>query len=70
MGNVVLAGEFNFFTDTKLEAMDESPALKKKSVVKLIKVREGFELCSIWRIRNSSSQIYAVRQKHFSGLIQ
>lgn len=29
MRNVVSAGDFNFFTATKLEAMGGSPALKK-----------------------------------------
>ena len=45
--NVVLASDFNFFTDTKLEAMGRSPALKKKPVATLIEIKEGFEFCDI-----------------------
>ena len=70
MRNVVSAGDFNFFTATKLEAMGGSPALKKKSVINMIKTREGFEFCNIWRTRNPSSQRYTFRQKHFSVLTE
>lgn len=70
MRNVVSAGDFNFFTATKLEAMGGSPALKKKSVINIIKIREGFELCNIWRTRNPSSQRYTFRHKHFLDLTQ
>ena len=47
---IFLAGGFNSSTDTKLEAMGGSPVLKKKSVAKLIEIREGSELCEIWII--------------------
>ena len=50
--------------------MGASLALKKKSMVKLMEIKEGFEFCDIWRIRSLSSQSYTLRQKHFSGLIQ
>ena len=68
--SVVLAGDFNFFSDTKLEAMCENPTLKKKLVGKLLEIKESFELCDIWRIRNPSSQRYTFRDKHCSYLIQ
>lgn len=48
--NVVLIDDFNFFTDTKLEAMGGSLALTKKLVAKLIEIVEGFEFCDIGRI--------------------
>ena len=50
--------------------MGASLALKKKSMAKLMGIKEGFEFCDIWRIRSLSSQSYTLRQKHFSGLIQ
>ena len=68
--NVVLADDFNFFTDTKLETMGGSPALKTKPVAKLIGIQEAFELCDTWRIQNPSSQRYTFRQNHFSDLRQ
>ena len=44
--NVVLASDINFFTDTKLEAMGRSPALKKKSVATLTEIKEGFKFAT------------------------
>ena len=49
---IILAGDFNLFLDTTLEAEGGSPCLKKKSVAKLIKIKEHFDLCNIWRLRN------------------
>ena len=54
--NVVLARDFSFFNNTKLEVIGESPAIKKKSVAKLM--NKG----------GPSSKRYKFRQKHFSGL--
>ena len=36
---IILAGDFNLFLDTTLEAEGGSPCLKKKSVAKLIKIK-------------------------------
>ena len=49
---ITLAGDFNLFLDTTLEAEGGSPCLKEKSVAKLIKMKEHFDLCDIWRLRN------------------
>lgn len=68
--NVILIGDFNFFTNTKLEAVGGSSALQKKSVAKVIEIKEGFELYNILRIRKPTSQRYTFRNKHFLGLIQ
>ena len=64
--HVVLAGDFNFFFDTSL-AHGGKLTLKKKSIAKIIK---RFDLCDIWRIRNSKTERYTFRQKYVSGLIQ
>ena len=50
---ITLAGDFNIFLDTTLEAKGRSPCLKKKPAAKLIKTKEQFDLCDIWRLRNS-----------------
>ena len=63
--NAVLARDFNFFTNTKLEVMGGRPALKKKVVAKLIQIKECFEFCNIWRIRNPSTQRYTSSKKYF-----
>ena len=43
---------------------------KKKSIAKFIELKEKFDLCDIWRIRNPETKRYTLRQKHVSGLIQ
>ena len=67
---ITLAGDFNLFLDTTLEAEGGSPCLKKKSVAKLIKIKEHFDLCDIWRLRNPDVKQFTFRQKHASGFIQ
>ena len=67
---IILAGDFNLFLDTTLEAEGGSPCLKKKSVAKLIKIKEHFDLCDIWRLRNPDVKQFTFRQKHASGFIQ
>ena len=67
---IVLAGDFNFFFDTSLESYGGKPTLKKKSISKFIELKEKFDLCDIWRIRNPKTKRFAFRQKHASGLIQ
>ena len=40
-----MAGDFNLFFDSKLDAQGRNPAIKKKSFAKLIKLKENFDLC-------------------------
>ena len=68
--HIVLAGDFNFFFDTSLDSYGGKPTLKKKSIAKFIELKEKFDLCDIWRIRNPKTKRYTFRQKHVSGLIQ
>ena len=68
--HIVLAGDFNFFFDTSLESYGGKPFLKKKSIAKLIELKEKFDLCDIWRIRNPKTKRFTFRQKHVSGLMQ
>ena len=65
-----LADDFNFFFDISLESYGRKPTLKKKSVAKFIELKEKFDLCNIWRIRNLKPKRYTFRQKYVSGLIQ
>ena len=67
---IILTGDFNHFLDTTLEAEEGSPCLKKKSVAKLIKIKEHFDLCHLWRLRNLDVKQFTFRQKHTSGFIQ
>ena len=49
---IILTEDFNLFVDAILEAKGSSPCLKKKYVARLIKIKEYFDLCDIWRLRN------------------
>ena len=55
---LVMAGDFNLFFNSKLEAQGGNPTLKKKSLAKLIEFKETCDLCVTFT------------QKHNSGFIQ
>ena len=48
--NIVLGGDFIVIFDISLESLGGNPCLKKKSIEKLIQIKEKFDLCDIWRI--------------------
>ena len=48
--NIVLGGDFNVIFDISLESLGRNPCLRKKSIAKLIQIKEKFDLCDIWRI--------------------
>ena len=48
--NIVLGGDINVVFDISLESLGGNPCLKKKSIAKLIQIKEKFDLCDIWRI--------------------
>ena len=58
------------FFNTSLEIQGGNPILKKKSLPKHIEIRETFDLCDIWRIRNPKSKFFTFHQNHVSGRIQ
>ena len=58
---IILAGDFYLFLDTTLEAQGGLPCLKKKSVPNLIKIKEHFHLCDIWRLRNPDAKQFTFR---------
>ena len=66
---IVLAGELNVVFDGKLETKGGKPSLKQKSVAKLLELKEEYDLCDIWRIRNPKKKLYTFRQNHCSGII-
>ena len=58
--NVVFAGDFNLIY-CKLDASGGNPLLKKKSLAKLIEIKETLYLCDIWRIRNPNVRRFTFR---------
>ena len=67
---IVFGGDFNPSFEAKLEAQPGNPVLKKKSLAKLIQMKEKFDFCDIWRIKNPNTKRYTFRQQHSSGYIQ
>ena len=43
---------------------------KKKSLAKLIQLKESYDLCDLWRIRNPVTSTFTFRKKHCTGFIQ
>ena len=68
--NIVLGGDFNVIFDIILKSLGGNPCLKKKSIAKLIQIKEKFNLCDIWRIRYPKIKRFYFRQQHISGFIQ
>ena len=48
---IILADDFNLFFDSNLETKGGKPFLKEKSVVRMIELKEQYDLCDIWRTR-------------------
>ena len=44
--------------------------IERKSPAKVIEFKENFDLCDIWRVRNTKSKRFTFAQKHSSGFIQ
>ena len=53
---IVFGGDFNLIFDCKLETNGGNPALKNKSLAKLIEIIESLNLCDIWRIPNPKKE--------------
>ena len=47
--HIIMTGDFN----SKLNAAGGNPTLKRKSLAKLIELKEAYCLCDIWTIRNT-----------------
>ena len=65
-----MARDFNLFFDSKLDAQGGNSTIKKMSLAKLIELKENYDLCDMWRIRNTKSKRLTFTQKHSSGFIQ
>ena len=66
---MIFAGDFNLFLNSKFDAKGGKPAIKKKNLAKLIQLKESYDLCDIWRIRNPATSSLNFRQKHSTGFI-
>ena len=67
---IILAGDFNIFLSSELEARGGKPIAKRKSIIKLVDIKESLDICDIWRIRNPKRQNFTFRQNHSTGFIE
>ena len=67
---IIFAGDFNIFFSSKLEARGGKPIPKRKSIIKLVDIKERLDICDIWRIRNPKRQSFTFRQNHSTGFIE
>ena len=67
---IILAGDFNFYFDKTLEATGGNPETKTQSIAKFLSMKEKYDLCDIWRIRNENKKRYTFRQRHYTGFLQ
>ena len=65
-----MAKVFNLLFDSKLDAQGGNPTIKKKSLAKLIELKQSCDLCDIWRVRSMKSRQFTFTQKNSSGFIQ
>ena len=68
--NVILGGDFNLFFNTSLETQGRNPILKKKSLEKLIEIKETCDVCNIWTIINPKLRRFTFHQNHLSRCIR
>ena len=68
--HIIMAGDFNLFFNSNLDAAGGNPTLKKKSLAKLIELKEAYGLCDIWKVRNTKVKQFTFSQQHSSDFIQ
>ena len=64
-----MARDFNLFFTSNLDAVGGNPTLKRKPLAKFIELKEAYELCDIWRVRNTKVKQFAFTQQHSSDFI-
>ena len=67
---LIMAGDFNLFFNSKLDGQGGNPSSRKKALAKLIDFKENYDLCGIWEVRITESKRFTFTQKHSAGFIQ
>ena len=66
----IIAGDFNIFFISKLEERGGKPLPKRKSVIKLVDIKESLDICYVWTIRNPKCQNFTFIQNHSTRFIE
>ena len=48
-----MAGDFNLFFNSNLNGAGRGPTLKRISLDKFIELKEAYDLCDTWSVRNT-----------------
>ena len=62
--HIIMAGDFNLFFNSNLDAAGGNPTLKRKYLAKFIELKEAYDLCDIWRVRNTKVKRFTFTQQH------
>ena len=64
--NIIIGGDWNFILDKDLDARGGNPLLKLKSIAELTKLKNMYELCDIFRIRNLTKRRFTFNKPNTS----
>ena len=67
---IIFGVNFNLFFDQNYDALGGTPTYKKRSLSKVIQIKESFNLCDILRIRNPKIKRFTFGQNHTTGYNQ
>ena len=67
--HLIMAGDFDLLFNSNLDEAGRNPILKRKYLATFIKLKEAYELCDIWRVRNTKVKQFTFAQQHSSGFI-
>ena len=59
---ILIGGDWNFIFDKKLNAYGGNPSLKLNSIAEVTKIKNKFQLCDIFRVRNPNKRNYTFRK--------
>ena len=60
--HLIMVGDFNLFFNSKLDAAGGNPTIKRNFLAKYIELKEAYDLCHIWRIRNTKVKQFTFTQ--------
>ena len=66
---IFLTNDFNLFFDSNLEPKGGKPILKEKAFARVVELKEEYDSCDIWRIRNHYEKSFTFQQNHSSHVI-
>ena len=61
---IIFEVHFNISFSSKLEVRGGKSLLIRKSVIKLVDIKESLDICDIWRIRNPKHQNFTFHQTY------